>query len=313
MAGTSMDEVEVEMIGHNHRKSMDVFMMDDKNMFQPLVSEIDAVKIAKQDQDYWHTKAQENAMRSDDTNMATRDILISKFVRYCFYESIMTDVIIYVGRKAFHAHRIMLAKYSPYLMELFKAEEHSRLLPHKMMIMGVSVDAFKVFMDFIYSGDCKIMTAIVYDLSLIATKFCVEELQIKIKECLLNASDDCLGMLQGGNVSCEDPIYEYIIMSVSSDFRKISKSSRFVELPLDIVCELLSSDVLNVKETDVYDAAMTWIQHDFRQRESHLLRVMGCVRFALMDCCDLHLILRHTMHILERSESCRAMLLEANW
>lgn len=302
---------------HYHGKPI-MFVMDSRNKFHPLTRQKDAHKLVDICRDYRPTKAQEyvvnTLMQSDDANMAAHDIWTGKFIRNCQEENLMTDVNITIGDELFTAHRIMLAHYSTYFQELFCISERECALPFNIRIRGISADVFEVFLHLVYIGDCEITPAIVKDLSMIAKRFGVEELRIKINEYFLSmSSDDCLEILQGGSVSLDDPMYESALKSVIRDFKNVVRNPKFVELRLDTVTQILSSDVLNVEnETEVFNAAKAWIQHDIRQREQHMSRVMQCVRFALMKNFELFLILSDT-DLLQKNAYCREMLMKANW
>jgi hypothetical protein len=226
----------------------------------------------------------------------------------------LTDVIIQIRDKLFPVHRIMLAKYSKYFLRLFCKMEQSCEWPHSLRIRGISADAFRVFLQLVYYGDCEITPALVQDLAKIARRFNIEELQMRIDEFILSMSpEDCLTCLQGGGVTCDDPMYKYVLLPVIRDFQRMARHPKFVELPLDILCDILSSDVLSVeREGEVYIAAMTWIQHDLCQREHYLSRVVECIRFANMEYNELFLILSDN-DLLRKNAYCREMLKNAHW
>jgi hypothetical protein len=129
----------------------------------------------------------------------------------------------------------------------------------------------------------------------------------------IKSSADHLAVLQRGRVSSDDPIYATALQAVIKDFRNIAKNTKFVELRVDTVCRILSSDDLDVdNEEEVFSAAKTWIQHDPSNREQHLSRVMKCVRFSSMENCDISSILSND-NFLKKNESCRQIVLKANW
>jgi hypothetical protein len=241
--------------------------------------------------------------------MAATDIRTGKFIRYCQDMELMTDVILIIDDVPYPAHRFMLAKYSTYFRDLFCRE-----LPIEMRCRGVSAGALTAFLQLVYEGDCKITPATVKGLSKIAKVCEVEELRSKINEYVLSTSaEECLEVLKEESASFDDPLYESTFTSVVKDFKNIMRSPKFVELHLDTVCKILSSDILGVEnETKVFEAAKAWIQHDRCQRNQHLSRVMECVRFALMDDNELYNIV-YNDDLLLKSEHCRMLLLEASW
>jgi hypothetical protein len=161
-----------------------MYFMDSQNKFQSLTCEKDVVKLAKGCEGYRPGKEQQYfasaLMQSKDASEAAHDIYKDRYIRSCRKENQFTDVNIHNGDGLFTAHRIMLAKYSTYFMELFCASESSYEWPCHLNFIGISGDATDVFLQFVYEGDRKITPALVKDLSKLAIKFDVELLRISI-------------------------------------------------------------------------------------------------------------------------------------
>ena len=64
---------------------------------------------------------------------------------------------------------------------------------------------------------------------------------------------------------------------------EVAACEEFTSLPLDNLTRLLADDRVGLKEEDVLRIAFTWVEADLPARKSHLQRVLGCVRFGLMD------------------------------
>jgi hypothetical protein len=323
--------------------------MDSRNKFHPLTTEKEALKVAALCKNYKPTSAQQfvvdTLMLSEDANMAALDIWMGKFIRNCEEENLMTDVKIYIDDQVFNVHRIMLARCSTYFHELFCISKSDCALPIELEIEEISADVFHLFLHFVYFGTCEITSTTVKDLSRIAKQFGVEELKNKIDEYFLSplhesvmtskdhhtvlkgghgppgdtihqsvmSSADHLAVLVGCSRDLDHKMYESAIKSVIGDFKNIAKNAKFVSLNLDIVWQILTSDYLNVdNESDVFNAAKAWVQHDPRNREQHLPRVMECVRFPLMDTYEMVTILRDN-DFLRNDKIYRSMIWQAIW
>ncbi|GAV04329.1 hypothetical protein RvY_14626 [Ramazzottius varieornatus] len=69
----------------------------------------------------------------------------------------------------------------------------------------------------------------------------------------------------------------------TKDFKAFCSRSSFQEQSLNTVVKILSSDHLIVKsEFEVFEAAMSWINHKRAERLKHLARLMDCVRLVYM-------------------------------
>lgn len=71
---------------------------------------------------------------------------------------------------------------------------------------------------------------------------------------------------------------------IEKNFSTVCRTEEFLELPLDRVVELVSSDELNVeREETVYDSIMHWVNHDLKQRRQHIGELMLHLRFPLLN------------------------------
>ncbi|XP_062569333.1 kelch-like protein 5 [Saccostrea cucullata] len=295
-----------------------LFVMDSRNKFHPLTREKDAYKVVDIAKGYQPTKAQEyvvNALQeSEDAHIAAHDIWTGKFIRNCQEENLMTDVNITIGDELFTAHRIMLAQFSTYFQELFCISEREGALPFNLRLRGITADAFEAFLHLVYMGDCEITPEIVMDVSMIAKRFGVKELRQKVADYLNSMStENCLEILKQGVVCQSDTMYEVAFKTVVRCFKEAAKNVNFMELRLETVEKILSSDNLVVQnETEVFNAAYKWVKYDLHKREQFLSRVMECVRFAHMEHPELFLIFSDT-DLLQKNAYCRDLLLKANW
>lgn len=295
-----------------------LFVMDSRNKFHPLTRPQEAHKVLDVCKEFEPTKSQQHVIDtlqgSEDANTAAHDILTGTFIRNCQEENLMTDVNIYIGGELFTAHRIMLAQYSSYFQELFCISKRENNLPFNLKVKGISADAFEAFLHLVYIGDCNITSDIVMDLYMIAKRFSVDELHNRLNDYLNSLStDNCLDIMLRGEAPPGEPLYETALKFLIRDFQKAVKKAAFLELRLDVLIKILSSDFLKIdKETEVFDAAHAWIKYDVLKREQHLSRVMECVRFALMDHLELF-VLFSGVDLIQKNAYCREMMMKANW
>ncbi|KAK6637755.1 hypothetical protein RUM44_008177 [Polyplax serrata] len=78
-------------------------------------------------------------------------------------------------------------------------------------------------------------------------------------------------------------IMELMIPRIMKFFLTLVSSKDFLELQLDEVFVLLSSNYISVhSEIEVFMSAVRWLWHDWKERKECLEQVMSCVRFGLI-------------------------------
>ena len=62
---------------------------------------------------------------------------------------------------------------------------------------------------------------------------------------------------------------------IESHFTEVLSSDEFIELEANEVANLISSDTISVcSEEKIYEAALTWVQHDPNERGKNLPQVL---------------------------------------
>ncbi|GIY44405.1 BACK domain-containing protein [Caerostris darwini] len=78
---------------------------------------------------------------------------------------------------------------------------------------------------------------------------------------------------------CTNRAFKLLIVS----FERLVMTKQFLELEIDQVLELFSSNELGARsEVIVFLAALKWINHEFIEREEHIMSIFDKVRFPLM-------------------------------
>ncbi|KAK7489369.1 hypothetical protein BaRGS_00019313 [Batillaria attramentaria] len=197
----------------------------------------------------------------------------------------LCDVILNVSGTRFHAHKVVLAGYSPYLRAMFTNGmlESAR---DTVEIHGIEADTMDLLLDFMYT--CSIVISVenvqhvLQGASLLGLtslrNMCAHFLQSHL------TPSNCLGIHRFADMySCtelEAMAREFIFQN----FLLVSHTEEFFELSEDQLIGLLQSDKLHVtNENQVFEAACAWIRHDTRTRQYCACRILQNIRLALLD------------------------------
>ncbi|XP_060082281.1 kelch-like protein 10 [Ylistrum balloti] len=197
----------------------------------------------------------------------------------------LCDAILEVENRKFSVHRAVMSISSPYFRTLF-TNKLTTADQREFVIPSVSAEAMQTIIDFAYTKKAKIDLKNVKQLLPVADRLHVYELA---KQCcdFLSENLDIEGCMDTYRYAkkhyfsyLEGACYNYIM----KNFRKISLSSEaFAELSIDEVCQILSSDDLNVKNEElVFTALIRWIDHDPDRRKCEIYRLLKTVRLGFL-------------------------------
>ncbi|CAB1320648.1 unnamed protein product [Coregonus sp. 'balchen'] len=109
-------------------------------------------------------------------------------------------------------------------------------------------------------------------------KMCVDFLkeQVDATNCLgISALAECLDCPEL-KLSADDFIHQH--------FTEVYKLDEFLQLNVTQLTQLLHQDTLTVRAEDqIYESAVRWLKYDVCNRQSHMVEVLGCVRFPLVS------------------------------
>lgn len=98
--------------------------------------------------------------------------------------------------------------------------------------------------------------------------------------------ENCVGVLRLADthtlLELKARVQEYIVQN----FRRVVEHDEVLELPLDVLVELLRRDELAVSDEEcVYEAAMRWVKAGHAERLPFLAQVLTHVRLPLLEPC----------------------------
>ena len=196
----------------------------------------------------------------------------------------LCDVSIVVGDREIEAHRVVLAANSDYFYTMFTADLLESTST-KVVLKEVDFEAVKLLINYCYTSVIDLNTASVENLLKTA-----HLLQFKsiVKSCCsymmaqLHPSN-CLGISSFADLHGCTALRDSALTFATKHFREVSKTEEFYLASLDQICQLLSSDHLNVpSEKDTFDIAMSWVKHDLEGRRDFLAQILSHVRLELL-------------------------------
>ncbi|KFD50567.1 hypothetical protein M513_08516, partial [Trichuris suis] len=195
----------------------------------------------------------------------------------------LCDVVILVGTKRIYAHRVVLGACSPYFRAMFTTEmAESRQT--EVTIKDVDENALEMLIDFCYTSSIVIEESNVQQLLPAACLMQMQEIQDVCCDFLKKQLDptNCLGIRAFADThSCRD-LLRIANRFTQHNFQEVMETEEFMLLPVEQLCEIISSDELNVRsEEQVFKACMAWVRHKIFERRKDLPEVLKYVRLPL--------------------------------
>ncbi|XP_043548744.1 kelch-like protein 24 [Chiloscyllium plagiosum] len=198
---------------------------------------------------------------------------------------LFTDVVLRIDGQEFHCHRATLSASSTYFRTMFSTDfQESK--QDTVDIKGISADTMDCVIDYMYGGRGNIREDNVLSLLEASDLFqvsvlrqgCVEFLEKQLDPC------NCLGFLNFANLFAIQALSEKSKRFLLEHFPEVIQHEEFLQLPKEVLCDQLSSDLLAIpKEEMVFEAVMHWVRHELPTRRHALKELLEHVRIPLLD------------------------------
>lgn len=196
----------------------------------------------------------------------------------------LCDIVLISCGKRISAQKVVLAASIPYFQLMFTSDMLESNAS-EVEINEVEPEAIIQMVNYAYNQRVKItlqnvqsvMTASNYLQVTDVTEACCSFL---LKHLRPQNVLGILGFCQ--DMSAEDTFVNDINDYISKHFLAVSKEEEFLSLPVDVFLSLLKQDDLYVEdETDIFHAAIRWLQYEPGRRE-FAARALSCVRLPLL-------------------------------
>ncbi|RWS00717.1 Kelch-like protein 17, partial [Dinothrombium tinctorium] len=195
----------------------------------------------------------------------------------------LCDVSLEVNSNKVKAHRLVLSATSAYFNAMFNSEmaEKSKSV---IVLHDIDFNALNLLVEYSYTGEISICEDNVQSLLPAASLLQISSVREACCKFLLRQlhPSNCLGIRHFADAhSCEE-LHQTSHKYALENFPEVVLTEEFLDLPYNEVENLISSDQLNVTtEECVYNAVMSWIKHDLKNREHYLGSILQHVRLPL--------------------------------
>ncbi|XP_068227244.1 kelch-like protein diablo isoform X2 [Palaemon carinicauda] len=197
----------------------------------------------------------------------------------------LCDVVLIVGGRKIFAHRVILSACSPYFHAMFMSE----LLEARQTevpIHDIDEHAVDLLVNFCYTSEITVQESNVQTLLPAACLLQMQEIQDVCCEFLKQQlhPSNCLGIRAFADThSCRELLH-IADKFTQHNFQEVIESEEFMELPVNQLMDIISSDELNVRsEEQVFSAVMAWVKYNVTERRPFLAQVLEHVRLPLLS------------------------------
>ncbi|XP_008587838.1 PREDICTED: kelch-like protein 2 [Galeopterus variegatus] len=227
-------------------------------------------------------------------------------------QNLLCDVTIVAEDMEISAHRVVLASCSPYFHAMFTGEM-SESRAKRVRIKEVDGWTLRMLIDYVYTAEIQVTEENVQVLLPAAgllqlqdvKKTCCEFLESQLHPV------NCLGIRAFADMHACTDLLNKANTYAEQHFADVVLSEEFLNLGIEQVCSLISSDKLTISsEEKVFEAVIAWVNHDKDVRQEFMARLMEHVRLPLLP--REYLVQRvEEEALVKNSSACKDYLIEA--
>lgn len=194
----------------------------------------------------------------------------------------LCDATLKVENVIFAAHRVVLAGNSPYLKNIFLAQNTEGRCQEVILPNDVESKTVKLMLDYFYSGKMSGEEGVCYKMMSLAYLFQVDEIIEMLQEFILEIlhPSNCLKFQSLARNLKLTVLQSKIDRFVDWNFMVLLKEPAFLSLSGEHLVHVIRSENLRVKrEETVYEAVYRWFKYDINGRESIAKSIFKEIRF----------------------------------
>uniref|UniRef100_A0A3Q2XN76 Ectodermal-neural cortex 1 n=1 Tax=Hippocampus comes TaxID=109280 RepID=A0A3Q2XN76_HIPCM len=200
-------------------------------------------------------------------------------------QRLFTDALLRAGGRSFPCHRAVLAACSRYFEAAFGGGLRESRAGEVDFGDSLRPEVLELLLDYAYTSRVLIDEENAESLLEAGDMLEFQDIRDACAQFLerrLHPSN-CLGMLLLSDAHRCAGLSELSWSMCLGNFAAIRKTEDFRRLPKDTAVRLLSHEELETEdERPVYEAALSWVNHDPEGRRRHLPELLGAVRLALL-------------------------------
>uniref|UniRef100_H3ADM7 Kelch like family member 2 n=1 Tax=Latimeria chalumnae TaxID=7897 RepID=H3ADM7_LATCH len=227
-------------------------------------------------------------------------------------ENLLCDVTIVAEDVEIAAHRVVLAACSPYFHAMFTGEM-SESRAKRVRIKEVDGWTLKMLIDYVYTAEIQVTEENVQVLLPAAGLLQLQDIKKTCCEFLESQlhPTNCLGIRAFADMHACTELLNHANTYAEQHFSDVVLSEEFLNLGIEQVCSLISSDKLTIpSEEKVFEAVISWVNHDKEVRQEYMAHLMEHVRLPLLS--REYLVQRvEEEALVKNSSACKDFLIEA--
>lgn len=224
----------------------------------------------------------------------------------------LCDAVIKVGSKSFNCHKVVLSACCPYFRAMF-TREMAESKKREITLQNLDEKAMEHLIDFAYTASIRIDEGNVQTILPAACLLQLKEIQDACCEFLKKQLDpsNCLGIKSFADThACNDLLHTAELYTLHN-FQDVMESEEFLLLAVEQLCDIISSDELNVvSEEDVFSSVMRWVHFNTNDRSTYLKQILKHVRLPLLNARFLVGVVSSDL-LIKSDEGCRELVDEA--
>ena len=202
-------------------------------------------------------------------------------------QKVLCDVTLLAAGAMFSAHRNVLAVSCPYFYKLFTSHMKEKTAESVALdALDVTSQVFDNLLTYLYTGEIDVTEFNAEELVICADYFLMTELKTMASEVLKSKLrfSNCLFLLNFARRFNCDSLAKVSRVFVDKHFEPVTQSDDFLELSVDQIMDLISNDNVFVKQEEtIFEALVTWIEHDLPVREIHFQDLFSSIRLHSMS------------------------------
>ncbi|XP_017777379.1 PREDICTED: kelch-like protein 5 [Nicrophorus vespilloides] len=208
-------------------------------------------------------------------------------MRHFLQDEKLCDVVLVAGENGptVSAHKLVLSAASEYFAAMFTGNLRESG-ESKVVLRDINGDVLHAIVNYCYTGSVDIRED---NVETLLSTACLMQLSEVVEACsrfLVNQlhPNNCLGIaVFAEHQNCNSLLIEANAYT-NRNFMQVIKNQEFLQLSVDQIKTLLSSDDLNVSsEEQIFHALMEWIQYDPVNRKPNVGKLLGLIKLPLLD------------------------------
>ena len=198
-----------------------------------------------------------------------------------FQREKLSDVMLMAEGQSIPCHKFLLAAASEYFYKFVAETERDH--PNLLEIPGISFNALKVIVNYLYTGNVNITAENAKD---VIPAFKMLKLKSAYDICLKFALDtvnpgNCIGVYKMATENDVQQLSEKALDMMVNNFTEVVSGRNFLTTSEKAVTNYIQNENLKIpKEDPVFAAVVSWVKHQPQERESSFSRLITHVRLT---------------------------------